>query len=380
MADKKNDIVRKEAIFLMEAMLNGGIKVKSAAEVGKRAVEYTRGDVMVQWIINNRDTVHNLCPIQLENMDISDKEDAARLCDILIEEGLIYRAQYQPIEGQLEKTASGSFKRPTWPKRLIKTQKQRFDSVGFYIISYEGNQRWNHFMLFAMLLGIFSLCMFQAWPLALKLAMWYISVVLLTVMFTLIIIRLVLFVAFWFCGYDFWLFPNLFDEELGVIDSFKPLHDLTYRSDSAYMMGCRLVCSILVAVSINELRKTHDLKDVGDFARQSFLDIIEWGHNKLTALPEEQSIYKTLGVDMSTEFDAEKTSEEAGEENLDDDDYKCLLACGYKSLQQLMKECMLRCDCMTELIDKPCLSDCPEETVRVLMEAKADICKKTRHR
>lgn len=101
--------------------------------------------------------------------------------------------------------------------------------------------------------------MFQAWPLALKLAMWYISVVLLTVMvslsfavyeclqFTLIIIRLVLFVAFWFCGYDFWLFPNLFDEELGVIDSFKPLHDLTYRSDSAYMMGCRLVCSILVA-------------------------------------------------------------------------------------------------------------------------------------
>lgn len=124
-------------------------------------------------------------------------------------------------------------------------------------------------------------------------------------------------------------------------------------------------------VSINELRKTHDLKDVGDFARQSFLDIIEWGHNKLTAcrfqqrvghafvVPEEQSIYKTLGVDMSTEFDAEKTSEEAGEENLDDDgnqfdyvgyfcaDYKCLLACGYKSLQQLMKECMLRCDCMT---------------------------------
>lgn len=380
MTEKKVDVGDKEAVALMEAILSGGIKVKSAAEVGKRAVEYTRGDEIINWIMNNKELVKTLCPTELEDGRIETKDDAARLCDILIEEGLLYRAQYQPIEGTIEKSASGSFKRPTWPKRLIKTQKQRFDSVGFYIITYEGNQRWNHFVLGAILLGIFALCMFQAWPLALKLAMWYLSVVLLSAMFILILVRLVLFVLFWFCGYDLWLFPNLFDEDLGVVDSFKPIHSIKYRNDTTYMVLCRVLCSVLVAASVHELSKTHDLKDVGNFAKQSFLDIIEWGHNKLTAEPEEPSLYKSIGMEMATEFDAEKSPEDTGDDNLDDDDYKCLLACGYKSLQQLMKDCMLKCDCMTELLNNPCLEECPEETIRVLSEAKVDICKKTRHR
>ncbi|ORM42183.1 Translocation protein SEC62 [Babesia sp. Xinjiang] len=404
MADKNDDVLKKETVALMEALLNGGIKVKSAAEVGKRAVEYTRGDEIAKWILNNKDSVCKLCPRLLADLDINydEDEDIMRVCNVLIEAGFMYRAQYQPFEGTIEKTSTGSFRRPTWPKRLIKTQKQRFDPVGFYIISYEGNQRWNYFMLTAMILGIFSICMFQAWPLALKLAVWYISVVLLAVLvgdysiivnvlqFALILLRLVLFVCFWFCGYDFWLFPNLFDEDLGVVDSFKPLHSLEYRNDTTYMLCCRVLCSILLAASVNELRKTHDLRDVGDFARQSFMDIIEWGHNKLTAVPEEPSLYKSIGMDISTEFDSEERSEEAGEDGLDDDgnaffsdphflsDYKCLLACGYRSLHQLMKECMLSCDCMKELLDNPCLSGCPEETIRVLTESKADICRKTR--
>ncbi|KAK1444654.1 translocation protein sec62 like protein [Babesia gibsoni] len=378
MTEKRYDIGRRELTALMDAMLNGGIKVKSAAEVGKRAVEYTRGDEMMKWILSNKDRVRSMCPTHIEDMDVNKDDELVGICDILIDEGFIYRAQYQPIEGTIEKTASGSFKRPTWPKRLIKTSKQQFDSVGFYIIAYEGNQKWNHFMLFAMITGIFALCMFQAWPLALKLATWYASVVLLSILLTLVVIRLILFSAFWFCGYDYWLFPNLFDEDLGVFDSFRPVHSLKYRNDAAHMIMCRIVCSILVAASIHELGKTHDLKDVGMFAKQSFLDIIEWGHNKLTALPEEQSIYQSIGMDISTEFDAQKSPEEQDEDGMDDDDYKCLLGCGYKSLKHLMKGCMLKCDCMTELLGNPCLADCPEETVRVLTESKVDICKKTR--
>ncbi|EDO08118.1 Translocation protein Sec62 family protein [Babesia bovis T2Bo] len=378
MASKNEDTLRKETVALMEALLNGGIKVKSAAEVGKRAVEYTRGDEISKWIEANKETVFKLCPNILRDLDITHDDNVLDICNVLIEAGFIYRAQYQPIEGTIEKTSSGSFRRPMWPKRLIKTAKQEFNPVGFYIISYEGNQRWNYLMLTAMIVGIFSICMFQAWPLALKLAVWYASVVLLSILFTLIILRLILFLLFWFFGYDFWLFPNLFDEDLGVIDSFKPLHSICYRNDATYMLCCRVLCSIVLAASINELRKTHDLKDVGDFAKQSFMDIIEWGHNKLTAVPEEPSLYKSIGMDLETEFNSTERTEEAGEDNLDDDDYKCLLACGYKSLHQLMKECMLSCECMRELLEKPCLAGCPEETIRVLTESKTDICRKTR--
>ncbi|GBE59060.1 hypothetical protein BOVATA_005530 [Babesia ovata] len=377
----KVEETRKETVALMEALLNSGIKVKSAAEVGKRAVEYTRGDEISKWILNNKPTIAKLCPTLLANADISpESDDVIRVCDELIDAGFIYRAQYQPIEGTIEKTAAGTFRRPMWPKRLIKTQKQRFDTVGFYIISYEGNQRWNYLMLTAMILGIFAICMFQTWPLALKLGMWYISVVLITIMISLLVIRLVLFILFWFGGFDFWVFPNLLDEELGVIDSFKPLYNLTRRTDTIYMLCCRVLCAILLAASIHELGKTHDLKDVRDFARQSFLDVIEWGHNKLTAVPEETPLYKSIGVDISTDFEAEGHNEEAGEDGMDDDDYKCLLACGYRSLGQLLKECMLSCDCMEELLNNPCLSGCPEDTVRVLTESKTDICRKTRGR
>ncbi|GFE53182.1 hypothetical protein BaOVIS_005860 [Babesia ovis] len=390
MAEMNEESVRKEAVALMEALLNGGIKVKSAAEVGKRAVEYTRGDEITKWVEANKEAVFKMCPTILDTLEITPEDDVTEVCNVLIEAGFIYRAQYQPIEGSIEKTASGSFRRPMWPKRLIRTPKQEFDPVGFYIISYEGNQRWNYLMLTAMIVGIFSVCMFQAWPLALKLAVWYASVVLLSILFALIILRLILFMCLWFCGYDFWLFPNLFDEDLGVVDSFKPLHSICYRNDTLFMLCCRVLCSILVGASIYELRKTHDLKDVSDFAKQSFMDIIEWGHNKLTAVPEEPSLYKSIGMDMSAEFDSKERTEESGEDNMDDDgkvafraneqrsDYKCLLACGYRSLHQLMKECMLSCECMGELLANPCLSGCPEETVRVLTESKADICRKTR--
>ena len=33
-------------------------------------------------------------------------------------------------------------------------------------------------------------------------------------------------------GQDFWLFPNLFDEKLGVVDSFKPLYSVCPRTET----------------------------------------------------------------------------------------------------------------------------------------------------
>ena len=32
---------------------------------------------------------------------------------------------------------------------------------------------------------------------------------------------MILFLFLWILGYDFWIFPNLFDESLSVVDSFK---------------------------------------------------------------------------------------------------------------------------------------------------------------
>lgn len=372
-AKEKGNRWNRELSTLMDAMLKNGVKVKSAAEVGKRAVQFTRGDEISRWVASNKELVYKTCPSFFEDARLEDENDLASFVDKFLENGFMYRAQYQPLEGSVEKSESGSYKRPMWPKRLKRTDKQRFDTLGFYILSYEGSQKWNYLKLSGIIFGIFAMCMFKAWPLYMKLAMWYISVVLLTFLFASIILRLVLFLALWFFGYDFWLFPNLFDEDLGVVDSFKPLYSIRYRKDNLTMIACRVLCAVLIAVSVYQLGKTHDISDIYSFTKQSFLDVLDWGHQKLTAAPEETSFYKSIGADLGTEF-TEKTAEAA--EEAEEDDYSCLLRCGFKSLEDLIKNCMTDCECMAGLLDNECLNECPPETVNSLTEVKLDVCKR----
>ena len=39
----------------------------------------------------------------------------------------------------------------------------------------------------------------------------------------------------WILGYDFWIWPNLFDESLGVMDSFKPFYTLEKTKEGQLM-------------------------------------------------------------------------------------------------------------------------------------------------
>ena len=45
---------------------------------------------------------------------------------------------------------------------------------------------------------------------------WYLSVIFLTLYFGVLILRMLIFTMFWVIGFDFWIFPNLNDEQLGL--------------------------------------------------------------------------------------------------------------------------------------------------------------------
>mmetsp|Transcript_11839 Transcript_11839/g.17388 ORF Transcript_11839/g.17388 Transcript_11839/m.17388 type:complete len:203 (-) Transcript_11839:101-709(-) len=95
-------------------------------------------------------------------------------------------------------------------------------------------------MMTAVLLVGFLFCTcFPIWPTFLKIFVWYLSVSLLIFIFSLIITRAVIFLAVWILGYDFWVLPNLFDESLGFVDSFKPLWSLepTKAGQLPYRIG-----------------------------------------------------------------------------------------------------------------------------------------------
>lgn len=53
--------------------------------------------------------------------------------------------------------------------------------------------------------------------------LWYVSVTLLAFMLGFLLLRFLAFLFFWVMGYEYWFLPNLFDESLSFVDSFKPV-------------------------------------------------------------------------------------------------------------------------------------------------------------
>jgi len=98
-----------------------------------------------------------------------------------------------------------------------------FDESGYFAWVYEGDKTVSHLMTTALVIGFFCCVCFQMWPTFLRVFVWYLSVSLLLFIFFLVASRGFLFLLIWIVGYDVWFLPNLFDEQLGFYDSFKPV-------------------------------------------------------------------------------------------------------------------------------------------------------------
>ncbi|KAF4713021.1 Translocation protein S62 [Perkinsus olseni] len=161
-------------------------------------------------------------------------------------------------------------------------------------------------LLAVVVTAVLLMCLFPVWPMWAKLAVWYLTVAFSTFMTVLLVIRMICYVALWAFGADFWIFPNLLDEDLGVIESFQPLYSFAYRSDDWLMIVCRVLSVGVIAIAIHQLSQTHSLSDIGEFAKVQFLDIVEWGENKLQNGPEMKQRFPSLEqVKQETEIDGD---------------------------------------------------------------------------
>lgn len=112
-----------------------------------------------------------------------------------------------------------------WDVQIV--QQQEFEPLMHYMWLYEGPQWKTKIWAAVALIVVFAVVMFPLWPLFMRQGVYYLSVGamgLLIAFFVIAIIRLILFVITFFAvPPGLWLFPNLF-EDVGVIDSFKPLY------------------------------------------------------------------------------------------------------------------------------------------------------------
>jgi len=263
-----------------------GIKTKSANEVGRRKVDYFRGKDFCNFLLKDAEKTKRRChqaiKEHLSGKTPDDDDDCCKLGNELLNKKFIVKAVYQPFGSNQPESQT----KKKWPDRLARvTHKNGFDLDGFYIIEYTGPKGMQYFLMVLILIGVMCGIMFPVWPIWAKIGGWYILVILSTIYLFLQVIRLILFVILWVVGTDFWLFPNLNDDSLGVVESFIPTYAYRKRKDEFGMIFVRLFCLVFLVISTNEISRTHSLSDLSDLMTGSYEDIIDWGKERLTALP-----------------------------------------------------------------------------------------------
>ena len=89
---------------------------------------------------------------------------------------------------------------------------------------YAGNMVWSNVATGAVIALVIGFTLLPIWPEAAKKVLWYLSVTFLIFTLAFCLFRFIAFLILWLIGYDFWIFPRLFDESLSFQDSFKPVY------------------------------------------------------------------------------------------------------------------------------------------------------------
>jgi len=318
---------------LMKVLLGKkGIKTKSASEIGRKKVDYFRGKDFKKWAMSSEELLKKKCPAALkaacDGKPPEDDKDVERLGSELIQRNFCYKALYKPINPTAKRADEGAEKKEKkWPDRLARSPNQSFDCEGFYAITYEGGSGMKHFLLALLIAGVLLICMFPVWPMWAKIGIWYLSVLFLAFYFGVLIIRMIVYAMFWIVGFDFWIYPNLNDEYCGFLDSFRPMYSWEKRKDDPLMLLVRFGSLAITAVAVHQIAETTSLEDVNDFFVSSYMDVLDWGVEKL-ALPDTKTeliasvedLMKDNATDATEDDLSARTAAEAFAAEQDDDD------------------------------------------------------------
>uniref|UniRef100_A0A7S3PBA7 Translocation protein SEC62 n=1 Tax=Aplanochytrium stocchinoi TaxID=215587 RepID=A0A7S3PBA7_9STRA len=177
--------------------LYGTVPLREAVQISKR-VYYFRGKKLIEFLLNGEK--HKDKPV------CETEEDAIRVGEALLELNLIH----------------GSVVANKKKRELAPIRSKAFNAEGYYTWIYEGSQFKRNLLLGALIFAFLALTMFPVWPQWSKVAIWYLSVTFLIVLTVFIVVRLIFFILFWLAGYEFWILPNIFMDDLGFYESFVP--------------------------------------------------------------------------------------------------------------------------------------------------------------
>jgi translocation protein SEC62 len=203
-----------------------GVKTKQGVQHDKR-VDYFKGKKLIEKLLED----HKKWPKTLPK--IQDKGLAIELAGLLLKEGFFHRSE--KAEGK--------------SNYLTISKKNVFEPTGHYTWIWEGNKLWNYIFTTLIVVAVIGFTLLPIWPDAAKRILWWFSVTFLIATLSFCLIRFVLFLVLWILGYEFWIFPNLFDESLSFQDSFKPMYSFIKGSKGQGYYRIGLIVAIIAFVS-----------------------------------------------------------------------------------------------------------------------------------
>ena len=149
----------------------------------------------------------------------------------------------------------------------------------FYMWNIKKSQSKLTLYVILLIIGVLLLISYPAWPYPIKLGIFYVLFYFLLVLISIISVRLVLFLFVFIFGRDFYIFPNMFDDHLGIIDSFKPFYSFSVRkSDGIWLIIGRIFLFLMFALTI--FHYTTAGLPIEEFS-SLLTDSFDWGKNKV---------------------------------------------------------------------------------------------------
>jgi translocation protein SEC62 len=295
--EKDEEIYRKLSTIIIK-LEEKGLPVKEAA-YGKTRAEYVRGDDLLKCF------KENLTFICQEIKNITGEDINPSATDAL-------QKVYEEFNGRNMMLKALKFKddgKIKYPKRLApyeeklivddccdkkhgsedehgqhvsQSEMRKFEEKMFYVLDIHRSKRSVYMWLTLVVVGILMYCLFPVWPVEVKIGVWWICYILLNLMVGIIVIRLVVYAFMYVFGVDFWVFPNLFDEKLGVLESFVPFVSFAKRTESMITLIVRAcIFGFIAYLCWTVYDNPNTVNDFGQHVADLYVDFFEWGKEKV---------------------------------------------------------------------------------------------------
>lgn len=163
-------------------------------------------------------------------------------------------------------------KKYKWPRKVQASKTPATEGkVSFYcFVILPKKRRIFPFLIVTMVL---MLCLFPIWPYKVRVVVFYLSLYATIFILAFSFIRFLIYYVFRLIGYEFWILPEIFDN-----DSFVPYYTLKRIEDSLLAIIVRVLFALATVFYVGVIYffpESHD--GIGEILITSYDDVVDWG-------------------------------------------------------------------------------------------------------